>query len=258
MSVPSAGVWQILGPKRITARRRLGRQSSGSGKATSILVVGALFWLAAYGILYRILRYFQGVEDIGDLLAAKLLSMILLTFLSVLLLSNVITALSTFFLSRDLELLMSAPTESAQLYMTKLTETVLHSSWMVALMCVPILVAYGTVYGGSIELVLVSIAALVPFFLIISVVGSAITLLLVSIFPARRAKDIFGVITVAAAAPRTPMSRPKMNTGSRIIFTIIPRDMMNMGRMVSPSPARIPRKKAERTEKVNPQQIIRK
>jgi ABC-2 type transport system permease protein len=199
MTVPSVSVWHVLGPKRITARRRLGRQSAGGGKMASILLVGALFWMAAYGILYRILSYFQGVEDIGDLLAAKLLGLILLTFLSVLLLSNVITALSTFFLSRDLELLMAVPTDTTQIYLTKLTETVLHSSWMVALICVPILVAYGTVYDGGLLFVLVAVAALAPFFLIVSAVGSAITLLLVSIFPARRAKDIFGVITVAAA-----------------------------------------------------------
>ncbi|NIR45132.1 MAG: hypothetical protein GWN99_12165 [Gemmatimonadetes bacterium] len=199
MSAVSVGVWHMLRPKRITARRRLGRQSAGGSKLGTILGIGALFWLAAYGILYRILRYFQGVEDIGDLLAAKLLGLVLLTFLGVLLLSNVITALSTFFLSRDLELLIAAPTVPEQVYLTKLTETAVHSSWMVTLICVPILVAYGNVYGGGLDLLLVSLAALIPFFAIVAAIGSAVTLLLVSIFPARRAKDIFGVITVAAA-----------------------------------------------------------
>lgn len=199
MSGASVGVWHMLRPKRITARRRLGRQSAGGGKLLTILGIGALFWVAAYGIIFRILRYFRGVEDIGDLLAAKMLGLVLLTFLGVLLLSNVITALSTFFLSRDLELLMAAPTESERLYLTKLIETALHSSWMVALICVPILVAYGRVYGGGLDLVAVSLASLIPFFLIVAAVGSAITLTLVSVFPARRAKDIFGVITVAAA-----------------------------------------------------------
>jgi ABC-2 type transport system permease protein len=189
----------MLRPKRITALRRFSKQSSGGGKTTTIVVVGAIFWLAAYGILFRILRYFQSVEDIGDLLAAKLLGLIFLTFLGVLLLSNVITALSTFFLSRDLELLMASPSEWEQVYLTKLVETVIHSSWMMALMCVPILVAYGRVYGGGLTLLVVSLAAIVPFFFILAALGSAVTLLLVSIFPARRAKDIFGVITVAAA-----------------------------------------------------------
>lgn len=198
MTAPG-GYWHILSPKRIVALRRLRAHGSGGGKGLLLLFIGAVFWLAAYGILYRILSYFQGVEDIGDLLAAKLLGLILLTFLGVLLLSNVITALSTFFLSRDLELLMAAPSEWENVYLTKLTETVIHSSWMVALICVPILVAYGRVYGHGFALFTVSLAALIPFFLIVAASGSALTLLLVSVFPARRARDIFGVITVAAA-----------------------------------------------------------
>ena len=199
MSSPSAGFWHMLGPKRITAFRRLARRESGGGKSAAILIVGGLFWLVAYGVLYRILRYFQAVEDIGDLLAAKLLGLILLTFLSVLLLSNVITALSTFFLSKDLELLIAAPSDAVHVYVTRLIETVVHSSWMVALICLPILAAYATVYDGGVAFFAVSAAALVPFFVILAALGSAVTLSLVSIFPARRAKDIFGVVSVAAA-----------------------------------------------------------
>ena len=189
----------MLRPKRIAARRRLRSRGSSGGKGMTLLLIGAIFWLAAYGIIYRILRYFQGVEDIGDLLAAKLLGLVLLAFLGVLLLSNVITALSTFFLSRDLELLVSAPAEAEQVYLAKLAETTVNSSWMVALVCVPILVAYGRVYGNGLPLLAVSLASLVPFFIILAALGSAVTLVLVSVFPARRAKDIFGVITVAAA-----------------------------------------------------------
>jgi ABC-2 type transport system permease protein len=199
VSTASTSFWEMLRPKRITTRRRMRRQSAGGGKAATVIAVGAVFWLAAYGILYRILRYFQGVEDIGDLLAAKLMGLILLTFLGILLLSNIITALSTFFLSKDLELLIAAPAAWEQIYLTKLTETVVNSSWMVALMCVPILVAYGTVYEGGLGLLAVSLLSLLPFFVIAAAVGSALTLLLVRVFPARRAKDIFGVITVAAA-----------------------------------------------------------
>jgi ABC-2 type transport system permease protein len=195
----SGGFWHILGPTRLAAFRRLKGDSVGAGKTFSLLVLGAVFWLAVFGVIYRILRYFRGVEDIGDLLAAKLLGLFLLTFLGILLLSNVITALSTFFLSRDLELLIATPVESEQVYATKLTETVLHSSWMVALICVPVLVAYDRVYHGGVALALASLGALIPFFIICAAIGSALTLLLVRIFPARRARDIFGVITVATA-----------------------------------------------------------
>ena len=194
-----AGFWHMLAPKRITMLRRLKEHSSGGGRLAPLLLLGTVFWLAAFGILYRILKYFQGVEDIGDLLAAKLFGLILLTFFGVLLLSNVITALSTFFLSRDLELFLAAPSDWLQLYLTKLVETVIHSSWMVGLICVPILVAYGAVYGGGPVFYLVAALSLVPLFIALAALGSAVTLTLVSLFPARRAKDILGVITIGVA-----------------------------------------------------------
>ena len=67
---------------------------------------GCVFWVAVFGIAYRVLRYFRGVEEIGNLMAGKVLGIILLAFLSILLLSNIITALSTFFLAKDLDLLV--------------------------------------------------------------------------------------------------------------------------------------------------------
>src|SRR5207249_4953424 len=62
-----------------------------------------------------------------------------------LVLSNVITALSSFFLAKDLDLLVSAPVDWLRIYLAKLGETLMHSSWMVALMTVPILAAYGVI-----------------------------------------------------------------------------------------------------------------
>ena len=75
-------------------------------------------------------------------------ALILVGFFSILLLSNIITALSSFFLARDLDLLVSAPVDWFKLYLAKLLETLVHSSWMVVLMAVPMFAAYGVVYLG--------------------------------------------------------------------------------------------------------------
>jgi len=40
--------------------------------------------------------------------------------------------LSSFFLAKDLDLLVSAPVDWLRIYVAKLGETLLHSSWMVA------------------------------------------------------------------------------------------------------------------------------
>ena len=190
----------ILSPKWRTLLTRIRQERSDSGgRIILVAFVGLLFWSAVFGVLYRVLRYFRGVEDIGPLLAGKLLGLAILSFLSMLLLSNVITALSSFFLAKDLELLMSSPVDWLHLYLGKLTETLIHSSWMVALMSVPILSAYGVIYGGGWLFWAYALVALLPILIIPSVIGSAVTLILVNVFPARRARDLLAVVAVAAA-----------------------------------------------------------
>jgi ABC-2 type transport system permease protein len=188
----------VLGPKWRTVRTRFS-QGQTRGKAVVIGTVGLFFWLAVFGVLYRVLGYFRGVEEIGSLLAAKLLGLALLSFLSILLLSNVITALSSFFLAKDLDLLISAPVDWLHVYLAKLGETIVHSSWMVALMAVPIFTAYGVIYNGGWFFGLYAIAVLLPILIMPAVVGSAFTLILVNVFPARRTRDLLSVIAIAAA-----------------------------------------------------------
>ena len=57
-------------------------------------VIGIFFWGGVFAVSLRVLGYFKGIEELGDLLAYKLLSMILLTFFSLLIFSSIITSLS--------------------------------------------------------------------------------------------------------------------------------------------------------------------
>src|SRR3982750_4884707 len=177
---PDPPVTLLLRPKWLTARARAMANERGRTTRFGLLAfIGMLFWVFIYTVLYKLLVYFRGVPDLGPFLAGKLLGIILIGFFSILLLSNVITALSSFFLARDLDLLVAAPVDWLKLYGAKLLETSLHSSWMVALMAVPIVAAYGVVYDGGPLYPLVALATLVPFFAIPSVIGSALTLALV-------------------------------------------------------------------------------
>jgi ABC-2 type transport system permease protein len=194
-------LFHVLTPKLQSVRANARSRSRGRGARIFLLsIVGALFWLFIFGVTYRLLMYFKNVPEIGTLLAAKLLSLVLVSFLGLLLLSNVITSLSTFFLARDLDLLVGTPVDWLAVYGAKLTETLLNSSWMVVLMAFPIFTAYGIAYDGGWWYPLVALAAVVPFFVIPAALGAAVTLLLVNIFPARRTRDILSVITVLAAA----------------------------------------------------------
>lgn len=197
----SAGVLDILQPKWRSFLARVRRQrSKGGARTVLLLLLGAGFWSAVFGVSYRVLKYFKGVEEIGPLLAGKLLAVGLLSFAAILLLSNLVTALSTFFLAKDLDMLVAAPVDWIWFYLAKLGETLAHSSWMVALMVVPILTAYGVVFGGGPFFPLVALATLLPFFLLPTVVGSVLTLALVNIFPARRARDLLSLVALSVMA----------------------------------------------------------
>jgi energy-coupling factor transporter ATP-binding protein EcfA2 len=144
-------------------------------------------------------RPFQGDAGRGRRPARrKLLGMILLAFLSILLLSNIITALSSFFLARDLELLAAAPVDSVRLYAARFIETAINSSWMMVLVLLPILLAFGVAYGPNVAFVLVTAVALLSFLVLPAVVGTALTQVLVNVFPARRARDLLALIACSA------------------------------------------------------------
>ena len=198
--VPDASLLHLLTPKWLTARARAVSKDRGKGARAVLLgFFGLMFWSFIFTVLYRLLNYFKGVQEIGPLLAGKLLGVMLVSFLSILLLSNVITALSSFFLARDLDLLVAGPVDWLRLYGAKLLETLITSSWMVVLMSVPMFAAYGAAYRGGWFFPFIALAAFIPFLIIPAVVGSAITLTLVNIFPARRTRDILSVIAVLTA-----------------------------------------------------------
>lgn len=198
--LPDPPLLHLLLPKWLTARARTVAGEKGRGARFAVLgFVGVMFWAFIFGVLYRLLTYFRGVEEIGALLAGKLLGLLLLGFTSILLLSNVITALSSFFLAKDLDMLVSAPVDWLRLYGAKLLETIVASSWMVVLVAIPMFTAYGIVYDGGWFFPIVATLLMLPMFVIPAVTGSALTLILVNVFPARRTRDILSVIAVLAA-----------------------------------------------------------
>lgn len=192
-------LWTVLTPKWRSALARIRQEQSGSSaRALLLALIALIFWTAVFGIAFRVLHYFQGVDEIGNLMAGKMLEVILLAFLSILLLSNIITALSTFFLAKDLDLLVAAPVSGWRLYLAKLAETVVHSSWMVALLSLPIFTAYGIVYQGGPLFPLMALAGFIPYVVLPAVAGTAVTMILVNVFPARRTRELLGLVATGA------------------------------------------------------------
>lgn len=181
----------LLTPRIISFKNSLSGSESGvRKKAVFMTVVGLGFWTLMFVLSYRVLSYFKSTEIIGDLLAHHLLAMVFLTFFSLLIFSNIITSLSNLYLSADLELCYSAPSKLEDLFLSRVIYTLLDSSWMVVIFGLPIMIAYGTVYNPGPGFYFSLIHLGVALSIIAGGIGILITVVMVSIFPAQRTRDI--------------------------------------------------------------------
>jgi ABC-2 type transport system permease protein len=158
------------------------------------------FWTAIFVFFYRVLRHFLAVPDFGPILTYKLLGMVFLTFFSILLFSNIITALSTFFLSSELDRLVAAPVARHVFFSARFGDTLIESSWMVVVFAVPAFLAYGIAHRAGPAFYLATALTLPPFLVIPATIGVAVTAVLVNVFPARRTRDILVLLSVVAVA----------------------------------------------------------
>src|SRR6188472_2632914 len=166
------------------------REKGDSVRAMLFGTVGLGVMAALFYGSFWLTQQLGGFADFGDYLLRLGLSWLFLTFLSFLAFSGVVTALSTFFLSDDLRLLFAAPVASRRLFHARFLRTVAQSSWMVVVFIVPVLAGVGLAHCAPAAYYPMALVAVTPFVMIPVAIGAAVTLLLVNIFPARRARDI--------------------------------------------------------------------
>lgn len=172
---------------------------SGTGSRFKLLLfggIGIFFWAGIFIITLRVLRYFKGIEEIGDILSLKLLSMILITSFALLIFSSLLTSLSKLYMSRDLHLVHATPVPAAKIFMARWIDSTVESSWMVIIFTLPVFLSYGVVYqAGSIFYITCMICLLC-----LSTTASALSALVimgaVMVVPASRMKNIFIVVGI--------------------------------------------------------------
>ncbi len=181
----------LLLPSFWSSRNRARRRERGDSTRAWFfgiigLAVGGAIFAGAFWLTVLLADY----AEFGDYLLRLGLSWLFLTFLSFLAFSGIVTALSTFFLSDDLRLLFAAPVTARRVFHARFLRTVAQSSWMVVVFIVPVLGGVGLAHCAPAAYYPMALLAIAPFVLIPIAIGTAVTLLLVNIFPARRARDI--------------------------------------------------------------------
>jgi ABC-2 type transport system permease protein len=210
--VNQAFPWLLL-PVFWSARNRARRREKGDSLRAGMfgglgLGVAAAIFAIAFWLAWQLLDY----EELGDYLVRLGLGWLFLTFLSFVAFSAVVSALSTFFLSEDLRLLLAAPVAPERLFHSRFARTVGQSAWMVVAFVLPVLLAVGLARCAPPAYYLVAVSTVLPFVVIPSALGALVTLGLVSVFPARRARDLLmlmGLVFAVAVVVLLRFIRPE-------------------------------------------------
>jgi ABC-2 type transport system permease protein len=191
----------LLLPQVLSSRNRA-RSGDRSDRVRAAVfgAVGLLVCWLLYRGSYWLTAQLGSYEDLGDYLLRLGLSWLFLTFLSFLAFSGIVTALSTFFLSEDLRLLLAAPIATRRVFHARFLRTVGQASWMVVIFLAPVLIGIGHARCAGVVFYATAIFTMLPFTIIPVAAGTIITLLLVNTFPARRARDILMLMGLLFAA----------------------------------------------------------
>ena len=191
----------LLLPSFQSSRNRVRRRARGdSVRLTLFGMVGLAVMAALFGGSFWLTLQLDQYAELGDFLLRLGLSWLFLTLLSFLAFSGIVTALSTFFLSDDLRLLLVAPIDKARLFHARFLRTLGQSSWMVVVFLLPLLLGVGVARCAPAGFYVTAGLTVLPFAVIPVALGSGITLALVNIFPARRARDILMLMSLLFAA----------------------------------------------------------
>lgn len=155
-------------------------------KRLPFIFIGLVFWMVFYIGSYEVLNFIRGIELLGETLSKKLLSITFFGLGVFLLMSNIITALSSFYISKDIPFLMSKPVDIREILRLKTIETITNSSWMVLSFMPPFFIAYGTSYDASPWFYIFLILTFIPFTLIPGGMGIVTAHLLTRVFPVKK------------------------------------------------------------------------
>jgi len=180
----------------------------------SLVIV--IFISGEFLFIYKAFQYLTKYPIIGPIISGKIISFSFFIFFSLLLMSNALTSLSTFFRSPELDFLMATSASEQDIFSLKLVETIFYSSWATLIGGIPLVFAYIlSNNGGGIQIIL----SLIPLFSFILIPGG------------------FGVLLVLLFKK----INPKIDTkGLAIIFSVIIMFIVFLYIKTSPYSFRIP------------------
>ena len=193
----------LLRPYVLSYKNRLLGRDGAHCLRNRELITLLILLLLMYALYSGTLSFLERAAQQEGMLAvvpAKLISVTLFAFFLLLLFSNCIAALGYLYAARDMPLLLSLPISTFRLYIARMSETVLSSSWMFLVFAIPTVIAYSVAFDLSWQFAAFSFLLLVPYLLIPGACATVIVTVFVNICPAHKIRELLlgvGVVLVS-------------------------------------------------------------
>jgi ABC-2 type transport system permease protein len=203
----------LLSPRLTGQRNRWLRASRGEkAMLAGFGLLGLAFWVFLFFLFGWLIDTAYSVEVFGPILTRRLLEMLLIGLFTLLCFSNTVSAVSAFYLSDDLELVLSLPVRRETFFFARYIDTLVQSSWMMAFFGLPVFAAYGIAYGADWSYAAVLLAVVPGYVMIPAGLGVAMASLLVRSIPADRVREgmvFVGVLAMVAVVVLLRLLRPE-------------------------------------------------
>lgn len=162
------------------------------------LLLGAVFVSGMFFLSKFIVIKILSIDIIGEIVAKRVLSMLLMTIFFMVFLSATITSLTSFYVADDLNIILSMPIGFESIFYSRFTNSLINSSWMPFGFVLPVIYGFASAIGSEASIYFLTVLILL-FFLVIPVALSSIFItIIVRLFPATRIKEILIIIGITA------------------------------------------------------------
>ncbi len=133
-----------------TFRARASQSAKHSRLMTATIAIFLIAYLIAGYLMFRQgLSYLLKLPGVGFMITSRVLYMTYFFFLVMLVFSNAVLLYSGLFRGRETPWLLTTPVSPRAIYLWKIIESFLVSSWGLAILSAPILASVGTVFGAD-------------------------------------------------------------------------------------------------------------
>ncbi len=176
--------------RRQMLSNQLNAMDNALRRGIGLLVLALLFWGGIYAVSHWFVLQTLAMEPIGEMVVRHLLAMAIFFVFVILIFSNLVAAFSSFFLSDDLQLLLTMPLHNNQFFAARFLENALTASWMTLIFGIAPFIAVGILMHGGWAYYLSLVFVFSVLFVVPSAVAIVVSLLLCSVFSARRARHV--------------------------------------------------------------------